>query len=385
MKASLMQRGAFILLLLLVSAAFFWLVADFMMPVFWAAVLAILFRPVFTRFRKLFRRFDGVAALATIVFILVMVVFPLYLLGVAVVREAQMLYQNLMANGVDANAVVAYLEDITPRLREWLASYNIDLNKIQDSLSGSAVTVSQLIASRTLVYAQNAFWIGALFFLMLYVLFYFLRDGDKITAGLIRALPLGDDRERQLMARFAVVARATMKGTVIVGMAQGAIGGFILWTLGVGAPILLGVLMVFVSILPAVGPALVWFPIAVYLLATGAFAKGLILMASGVFLVGLVDNLLRPVLVGRDTAMPDYLVLLSTLGGISIFGISGFVLGPAIAAFFLTVWNMFADEYAEADTETAALIDVPSHAERALTVPPEATEAPDETAHPPTA
>lgn len=384
MKASLMQRGAFILLLLLVSIAFFWLVADFMMPVFWAAVLAILFRPVFTRFRKLFRRFDGAAAFATIVFILVMVVFPLYVLGVAVVREGQMLYQNLMANGVDVNAVVSYLEAATPRLREWLASYNIDLNKIQDSLSGSAVTVSQMVASRTLLYAQNAFWIGALFFLMMYVLFFFLRDGDKITAGLIRALPLGDDRERQLMTRFAVVARATMKGTLIVGMAQGALGGLVLWLLGVGAPILLGVLMVFVSILPAVGPALVWFPIALYLLVTGAYAKGLILILAGVFLVGLVDNLLRPTLVGRDTAMPDYLVLLSTLGGISIFGISGFVLGPAIAAFFLTVWDMFADEYAEADTHTAALIDVSPQPESVPTPKLEATVSPDETAHPQT-
>lgn len=384
MKASLMQRGAFILLLLLVSVAFFWLVVDFMMPVFWAAVLAILFRPVFTRFRKWFRRFDGLAAMATLLFILVVVVFPLYILGIAVVREAQTTYQNLMANGLDVNAVVTYLETATPKLREWLASYNIDLNKVQDSLSGSAVTVSQLIASRTLVYAQNAFWISALFFLMMYVLFFFLRDGDRIVARLIRALPLGDDRERQLMTRFAVVARATMKGTLIVGMAQGAIGGVVLWALGVGAPVLLGVVMVFVSILPAVGPALVWFPIAIYLLATGAYAKGLILILAGVFLVGLVDNLLRPILVGRDTAMPDYLVLLSTLGGISIFGISGFVLGPAIAAFFLTVWDMFADEYAEADLQTIAFID-PVPGAVAVPAKPVATEDPGETEHPQTA
>jgi predicted PurR-regulated permease PerM len=106
--------------------------------------------------------------------------------------------------------------------------------------------------------------------------------------------------------------------------------------------VLLGVVMAFLSLLPAVGSGLVWFPAAVYLLATGATWQGVVLIAYGVLVIGLVDNLLRPILIGKDTKLPDYVVLLSTLGGLAVFGLNGFVIGPAIAAMFMAVWGIVA-------------------------------------------
>jgi predicted PurR-regulated permease PerM len=131
-----------------------------------------------------------------------------------------------------------------------------------------------------------------------------------------------------------------VKGTILVAIVQGALGGLIFWLLGIHAPVLWGVVMAFLSLVPAVGAAVVWLPVALYLLATGAVWQGVVLIAFGAGVIGLVDNLLRPYLVGKDTAMPDYIVLISTLGGIAIFGLNGFVIGPLIAAMFIAVWDI---------------------------------------------
>ena len=143
------------------------------------------------------------------------------------------------------------------------------------------------------------------------------------------------------------MSRATIKGTLVVGLVQGALGGVLFWAVGIPAPVFWGVVMTVFSILPAVGAGLVWGPAAIILLALGEIVRGVVLIIVGTVIIGLVDNLLRPILVGRDTQMPDYLVLVSTLGGLAVFGISGFVIGPVVAAFFLVVWEMFAEEHAD--------------------------------------
>ena len=173
-----------------------------------------------------------------------------------------------------------------------------------------------------------------MFFLMLYLLFFILRDGNTIMQHVHRAMPLRDDQERQLFNKFAEVSRATVKGTLVIALVQGFLGGFIFALLGIQGAVFWGVVMAILSLLPAVGTGLVWGPTAIFLLATGDWGKGLILVTYGVLVIGLVDNLLRPILVGRDTKMPDYLVLFSTLGGLSLVGITGLVLGPVIAAVF---------------------------------------------------
>jgi predicted PurR-regulated permease PerM len=141
---------------------------------------------------------------------------------------------------------------------------------------------------------------------------------------------------------FTTVIRATVKGNVVMAIVQGALGGLIFWFLGVHASVLWAVVMAFLSLLPAVGSALVWVPVAIYFLVTGATWQGIVLIAYGVLVIGMVDNVLRPILVGKDTKMPDYVVLISTLGGMAIFGLNGFVIGPVIAAMFMAVWEIFA-------------------------------------------
>src|SRR4029434_8164744 len=143
-------------------------------------------------------------------------------------------------------------------------------------------------------------------------------------------------------SKFATVIRATVKGTIVIAILQGTLGGVIFWFLGIRAALLWAVLMAFLSLLPAVGAALVWVPVAIYFLVTGAVWEGLVLIAYGALVISLVDNFVRPILVGADTKMPDYVVLISTLGGLEVFGMNGIVLGPVIAAMFIVVWDIFA-------------------------------------------
>jgi predicted PurR-regulated permease PerM len=178
---------------------------------------------------------------------------------------------------------------------------------------------------------------------MLYLLFFLLRDGSALSKRIQDALPLRAEQERELFRKFATVIRATIKGSILVAALQGALGGLIFWLLGLHAPVLWGVVMGLLALLPALGAALVWVPAAIYLLATGSIWEGIVLLAFGAFVIGLVDNILRPLLVGKDTKMPDYVVLISTLGGLATFGLNGFVVGPVIAAMFIAAWDIFTE------------------------------------------
>ncbi len=349
MRPRTLQAAFFIALLVLTTLAFVGLILDFMMPVFWAVVLAIIFRPMQRRWLKTVKGRQALASVLSLLSIIVIVILPLFLVGLAVTRESVALYERIASGELDLQEPLRYFERTLPLLTEQLNEFGVEVEKIRESVAGAAVTGSRFVASRALAFGQDALRFTVLLFLMLYILFFFLRDGPRLIDALVRALPLGDARERRLFAKFAEVTRATIKGTLVVGLVQGTIGGLLFWMLGLPAPVFWGVIMTLLSFLPAIGAALVWLPAALILMATGHVGKGLILLVAGTLIIGLVDNLLRPLLVGRDTQMPDFLILLSTLGGLAVFGLSGFVIGPIIAAFFLVVWEMFVEDYGAQD------------------------------------
>lgn len=343
------QRIFFAALLLGVSAAFVWLIRGFVQPIFWAVALGIVFFPMQRKLDKLLKGRTSLAAACSVIIILLIVVLPLGALITAVAGEAAGLYERIRTNEINVSGAIDWVEQQVPIIVETADSIGVDLDRVQSQLTSSAVTVSQFIATRAVAIGQDTIRITVYFFLMLYLLYFFMRDGKRILEGIVRALPFGDERERHLLERFAEVSRATIKGTLVVGIVQGLIGGIMFAAFGISAPVLWGVIMAFLSIIPAVGPALVWLPAAIILIANGSIWSGIIMIIIGSLIIGLVDNLLRPVLVGRDTRMADYLILLSTLGGLTAFGISGVVIGPIIAAFFLSVWEMAEEEYAAPD------------------------------------
>ena len=312
-------------------------------------MLAVLFFPAQTRWQRAVRGRNSLAALLTILTILVIVILPLVLVGIAVSREVVLLYDRVASGEIDLQEPILRAQEYLPLANDLLERLGTDFDQLREGLSNAAVTTSRFLAAQALDIGQNALRFVVLLFLMLYFLFFFLRDGRRILDHIIRALPLGDNREQRLMDKFAEVARATIKGTLVVGVVQGSIGALLFWMLGIGAPVFWGVIMTLLSLLPAVGSAIIWGPAAIYLIATGEVVNGIILIAAGTLIIGLVDNILRPILVGRDTKMPDFLILLATLGGLTVFGISGFVIGPIIAGLFLIIWQMFEFEFSSLD------------------------------------
>src|SRR5207253_2910529 len=199
----------------------------------------------------------------------------------------------------------------------WLDRFGLsNLGAWQGKIASGIAKGSQAIAVHALNIGQNTFNFFLSLFVMLYLLFFLLRDGEDLYKTIKEAVPLEPAHKKALFEKFIVVIRATLKSTMVVALLQGALGGLIFWILGIQAPILWGALMAILSLLPAVGAAIVWLPVAIYLLATGAVWRGVVLMIYGILVISLVDNLVRPFLVGKDTRMPDYIALISTLGGI---------------------------------------------------------------------
>lgn len=338
------HKYAFALLLVVVTFGFLTILWPFAGAVFWAVALAILFHPLNRRLLTRMPRHRTSAALLTLLLCLTVVILPLIAISLSVIQEAVSVYQRMNSGQMDLGA---YTLQIKAALPEWLLGILDRLNlttltEIQQRLSNVAVEAAKTFATNAVNLGQNTMSFVVSFGIMLYLLFFLLRDGLQLANRVRDAIPLNTEHKTQLLSKFTTVIKATVKGNLAVAAAQGALGGLIFWIMDIQAPVLWGVLMAFLSLLPAIGAGLIWGPVAIYFLATGDWSKGLILTAYGVLVIGLVDNILRPLLVGKDTKMPDYIVLISTLGGMSLFGLTGFVLGPAIAALFMATWDIYA-------------------------------------------
>jgi len=339
-----LELRTFLLFLMIVSLGFLWLLKPFFAPIFWACAIAVIFYPLQQRLMRAMPNRPNSVTLLTLLTCVVIVVLPVVFIVSSVVGEGLHLYNRLQSGEINPAAYIEQVRAAFPLVEQTLERFDIRMDKLKEQAVDAAMASGKFLAQNAFSIGQNAFgWVLSLC-LMLYLAFFILRDGDRLINLLIRALPLGDARERLLLAKFAEVTRATVKGNLVVAMVQGALGGLIFWFLGIQGALLWGVMMAIASLIPAIGAAIIWLPAAIYLLATGEYVDGIILVAFGAGVIGLVDNILRPILVGRDTKLPDYLVLLSTLGGIVLFGISGFVVGPLLAALFIAFWEIFMRE-----------------------------------------
>jgi predicted PurR-regulated permease PerM len=340
------ETRSFVLLLAIVTLAFGWILLPFWGAVFWGVIIAILFAPLQ---RLLVRRLGQRrtwAALATLAIIILIVTPPLILITATLVQEGSGVYARMKSGELDFGR---FFQQIVAALPPWftqlLDRFGIgNLGDIERRLTTAVAEASQLIATQVLGIGQNTLQFVVGFFIALYLAFFLLRDGPALAQRLKTAIPLDERHKHALAQKFATVIRATVKGNIVIAIIQGTLGGLALWVLDVRGALLWAVLMAFLSLLPAVGAGLIWGPVAVYLLVTGSVIQGVGLIAFGVLVIGMVDNVLRPILVGKDTRMPDYVVLISTVGGLAVFGINGFIIGPVIAAMFIAVWDIYASE-----------------------------------------
>lgn len=344
MRAQLEHRF-FLFLLALVTIGFGFVLKPFIGAIFWACALTVIFYPLYQLFLRRWPNRRNSASLLTLLSLILIVVLPLLAIGTSFVAEGVAFYSRIQSGEINPARAIDAVKLAFPSLIDSLQALGVDTDNLKQKIAETAVALSKMLASSALAAGQNVAGLLMNIALMLYLAFFLLRDGHQLVELLIRALPLGDERERMLFAKFAEVTRATVKGNLVVAVVQGTLGGMIFWFLDLPAPVLWGVVMTFLSLLPAIGAALVWAPVSLYLFATGNTVSATVLVVYGATVIGLADNVLRPILVGRDTKLPDYLVLFSTLGGISLMGVNGFVLGPLIAALFLAFWQIFMTEF----------------------------------------
>ncbi|WP_434710182.1 AI-2E family transporter [Pseudomonas sp. R1-1] len=345
MNEKSLQFKSLTVLLVLVTVAFIWILLPFYGAVFWAVILGILFAPVQRRLQIRFGWPRNLTSLCTLSLCLVIAILPVIIVSILLVQEGATVYKNIESGELDIAAYLAqFKHSLPPYFQHLLDRFGMgELDSLREKIVKAAMQGSQVLATQAFSFGQGTFEFVVSFFIMLYLLFFFLRDGPELARKMRTAVPLEENHKRRLQLKFNRVVRATVKGNVLVAVTQGALGGAIFWFLDIPSALLWAVLMAFLSLLPAVGAGIVWAPVAVYFLLSGMIWQGVVLGLFGVFVIGLVDNVLRPILVGKDTKMPDYMILISTLGGLAVFGLNGFVIGPLIAALFLSSWALFVE------------------------------------------
>lgn len=340
------ENGGLILFVTIVTIGLTLVVSSFLGALLWAALAALLFQPLYQRLLERWPGRRNLASALTLLIITVAVIIPALVIGSLVAEQATGVYAQIRSGQINFAFYFEQIHNALPRRVQSLlenagfGTFERAQAKISEAVSNSASVLTQ----RALAIGANAAAFLLAFGVGLYVTFFLLRDGETLGPAIVRALPLEPSAAERIAAGFVTVVRATVKGSGLVALAQGALGAITFWIVGLPAALLWGMLMAIAALLPAIGPAIIWGPVAIYLLATGAIWQGIVVIASGVFVIGLADNILRPMLVGRDTGIPDWLVLVTTLGGIELVGLSGIVIGPLAGALFMTGWQLLTEQ-----------------------------------------
>ncbi len=353
MRLNGIAKGFFILIVFMVTAAFLDVLQPYYSSVLWAAILAVIFHPLKIKIRQMLGDRNGIASLLTVTVICLIVFTPLGAIASSLAMEFNAIYGKLQNNNTQLPVILADIMQHLPRwTRHFLSEHHLDnAAVIQQKLSEVALRGGQYLAGSVFLIGKSTFSFVVGFGIMLYLLFFLLKDGAYLVGLMLEALPLSKYVKHHLFIKFAAVSRATVKGTVIVAIVQGMLGGLAFYFTGIEGSLLWGALMAFLSIIPAVGSAIIWLPAAIYFFASGWIWKGVFLVIFFIVVVGIVDNLLRPLLVGKDTKMPDYLILIATLGGMDVYGINGFVIGPLITALFIACWNILSGRDNQGNTD----------------------------------
>jgi predicted PurR-regulated permease PerM len=333
------------------------MIREFLMTLLLAAIFAGLSRPIYLQILSGVGGRRAPAALLTIALLLFAVFGPLATVLAVVVQQALQVAETVgpaIRDAVtDPRGIQARLAEVPglDRLKPYMPAIADQAAQLGKTLAGFVGGWLSNLTSSVLLFVLD-------FVILLYAMFFFLIDGPSQLRSVLSYLPFSQSENDRLLARFLSVSRATLKGTLLIGVIQGTINGIGFWMVGLPAPAFWGAVMIVLSVVPAIGGALVWLPAAIWLAVTGRLLAAFILLIICGAISGTVDNLLRPRLVGRDTKMPDLLILVSTLGGLGLFGVAGLIVGPLVAALFLTMWEILGEVYRpspDADADDAAL------------------------------
>lgn len=343
-----MRHFLFFLLLGIVTIAFLTILKPFFYPLFWAAILAGVFYP-FYKWLSSKTKSPSLSSVIILFAVFFIIIIPLGAVTALVANEAFELYSRASSNTGEINQFWSGFIDWIKH-NQYARQLNINEAFITQKFSEFSQFITSFLLNSIKTLTQNSLIFGIMFFIMFYALFFFVRDGEKFLQQLMHLSPLGDRYEKVLYRKFISTVRATLKGSLIIGIIQGVLGGLMFAVAGISGSLIWGMLMALLATIPGIGSYFIWFPAALIMLFTGKVAIGVGMILFGAIVIGTIDNILRPLFVGKDSQLHPLLVLFSTLGGIAVFGISGFVIGPVIASLFLAFWEMY-DEYYKKDLD----------------------------------
>ncbi|MBA3239861.1 MAG: AI-2E family transporter [Acidobacteria bacterium] len=303
----------------------------------WAVVLVILFYPVHKRILKRVSN-PGWAALISCLIVIITILVPLTLITFAIVRELKGFAQSLQGN------VESFLDPQSPvmgRVLGWLGQY-VDIEQLRSGefLATKLQNFGSMVAGRTLGFVGGAVGVVVEVFFVIFTMYYMFRDGERMRAAVRSMLPLEESKSKEILERTREVISASVYGVLVIAAVQGILGGIAFWLLGLPSPLLWGVVMIFLSMIPMAGAFIVWGPAAIYLGLTGHVGKAIALTVIGVLVIGSIDNFLRPKLVGEKTRLHELIIFFSVLGGLQVFGVLGLVLGPVIVAITMALLDI---------------------------------------------
>ena len=330
------SQNAYYLLLTLITILFVSLIFNFAAPILWSIVVSIIFYPLYEKLLLMTNK-KSLSSMLSLILILLLVIMP----SIAVLG----LIGNELINFINSSENYSFEQyfQMIPNesaINQLIAWSGLSINDLIEKADDFLISASKMLYQSVSTISANVINFFVSLFIFVYLTFFFLRDGEKILQHCMDAFPMKNEDESYLLDQFQKTTRATIKGTVMVALAQGFLGYLTLLLIGINGALIWGAVMALLSIVPAIGTVLVWLPIALVLFLNGEIMDASLLIFSGVFIIGMIDNLLRPILIGKEIKMPDYLILLTTIGGISIFGITGFIVGPIIASLFVSIWSL---------------------------------------------
>lgn len=340
MNQDLVNKSVLVLLAVAISALFFSMIHQFLMAIFLAGLFSALARPVCRRLENAFHGHRHMASVATLLLMTIVVLLPLMALVGVVVAQAIDVSQSvtpwIKQTIEQPDRISAFLQHL-PFYDELVPYREIILEKAGKVVGAISKWIVGGLSQATLGTANFLF----MSFVFLYTMYFFQMDGNKLIRKILYYLPLNSDDENLMLEKFTSVTRATIKGTMLIGVLQGGLAGGAFAVVGIDNAVFWGTVMAVLSIIPSVGSALVWIPASIILIAQGSVAGGIGLLVFCGVVVGSLDNVLRPILVGKDTRMHELMIFFGTLGGIMMFGIAGIFIGPLIASLFVTIWELY--------------------------------------------
>lgn len=331
-------------LLILVGIGVYFVFKPFLIPIIVAFIISQLFKNWYTKVLKKMKGRKAAASGVMLLIVFLVIFIPLVIASSLIISEATDVFEAIQRNNIKEKIVTFVgglpLEKIGIDLpsQEESANSAEQAQKITKAFGEFALT----IVKSTYQGVSTAFFMS---FVMFFALYYFFKDNTKIIKTMMNLSPLRNVQEKMLLDKFVAISRATLKGTLVIALIQGIIMAITFWIAGVPSASLWGLLTVIISMIPVIGPPIVWIPVAVITLIMGNIWQAILIAAVGAGIVGTIDNFLRPKLVGNDTSLHPLLVFLSTIGGLAVFGISGFILGPIVVVLFITLLDIYKTEY----------------------------------------